>query len=290
MPILAEDGKIVWCDINPYTGNIDTGSLKNQIVKYANREIGAISFVDFAGYPADLTSLRDISDFSGIPLIEDAAQSLGAKWNGENVGNVAEFTALSFQAIKQLTTGDGGALIVPSNKGWERVKRLKWFGINRDAIKEATRWHYDIPEWGYKAHMNNINATIGLTQLPYIDSNIAKHKKNGKYFDQVLQGVYGLTTLFIPKESEPAYWIYMVKVERRDQFAQMMQNAGIAVNVAHIRNDKYSCFKYSSNVLNSLEERPGLEMFNENYIGIPCGWWLTLEDREYIVETIKKGW
>ena len=291
MPILAEGGKIVWCDIDPATGNISVDDIVQKIGIYGQRNIAAISFVDFAGYPALLTDLDKVSKQYGIPLVEDAAQSLGAKYDGEYVGTSIDYVAFSFQAIKQLTTGDGGALVVNTGKEkWDLVKRLKWYGINREAVKEATRWHYDIPDWGYKFHMNNINATIGLAQLSSIDFVLESHRTNGRYFDQTLQKIAGLKTLHIPSCSESAYWIYMVKVEKRDDFARMMKEAGIEVSVAHIRNDGYSCFKNSSQVINPGEYRPGLEEFNNSYIALPCGWWVTSEDKEYIVETIKKGW
>ena len=286
MPILAEGGNIVWCDIDPSTGNISSDDIYAKIKQHGSRFIAAISFVDFAGYPADMDRLLDISTTYKIPLIEDAAQSIGARWNGKYVGLLSDYTAFSFQAIKQLTTGDGGALVVKGDK-WDLVKRLKWYGINREAVKEATRWHYDIPDWGYKAHMNNINATIGIEQLPFISWITERHQANGRYFDAVLQDIDGLELLSVPPQSEPAYWIYMVKVKDRESFAKKMLAAGIGVNVAHIRNDNYSCFKNSSQVWNPNESRPGLEAFNDHYIAIPCGWWLTDEEVVYIAETIK---
>jgi perosamine synthetase len=290
MPILAEGGKIVWCDIDPETGNIDVKDVVRKLEMYGS-QVAAVSFVDFAGYPANLEDLSKTTHFHNVASIQDSAQSLGAKWNGWYVGNHSDFVCFSFQAIKHLTTVDGGALAINKvEKIWKLVKKLKWYGIDREAVKEATRWHYDILEWGYKAHMNNVNATIGLAQLDYIDSIVAKHVANGKFYDKELQGVSGLSLMKIPALSEPSYWIYMIKVERREEFAKMMAAAGIGVNVAHIRNDQYTCFKDTRLVANPEEHRPGLEEFNNKYIAIPCGWWVTEENRQYIVDTIKRGW
>jgi len=186
MPILAEGGKIVWVDIDHETGNMCFKDLQRKIQRYGHENIGAVSFVDFAGYPANLEHLRRVAP--GIPLIQDAAQSLGAKWDGNYVGAtdcLTDYVCYSFQAIKHLTTGDGGALVIDNpvveDEKYDLAKRLKWYGINREAVKEATRWHYDIPDWGYKSHMNNVNATIGLVQLDYIDKVIKRHKENGKW-------------------------------------------------------------------------------------------------------------
>lgn len=291
MPILAEGGKIVWCDIDSSTGNISIEDVERKINFYGVSEIAAISAVDFAGYPANWPALVEISKRTGIALIEDAAQSLGAKINGKYVGEFTAdkfFTAFSFQAIKHLTTADGGALVASYN--WDRAKKLKWYGINREAVKEATRWHYDIPEWGYKSHMNNVNATIGLTQLPHIDNIINIHINNGKFFNKELQGISGLSILNLIDGIDPSYWIYMIKVDKREEFAKAMLSKGIGVNVAHIRNDTYSCFLNDSNVLNPHEERSSLKDFNDQYIALPCGWWVTEKDREHIVKSIKEGW
>jgi len=301
MPILHEGGKIVWCDVDPQTGNISVDSVKRNLEKYGD-DVAAISFVDFAGYPSDIQSLIDLKSTYGATLVEDAAQSLGSAYFirdgrypfsvGHLIGAIEEidYCAFSFQSIKHLTTVDGGALICNDDKKWDVAKKLKWYGINREAVKEATRWHYDIADCGYKMHMNNVNATIGICQLNHIKDIVDAHVSNGKYFNEHLKGVSGLKIMEIPSGSAPSYWIYMVKVDRREDFAKMMKDANIAVNVAHIRNDKYTCFSSSAQVLNACEDLPGLEKFNSQYIAIPSGWWVTPKDREYIAETIKKGW
>ena len=295
MPILAEGGKIVWCDVDE-NGMIDPVDVRRKIEKYGKENIAAISFVDFAGYLPNITELARIREDFEIPLIEDSAQSLGATWYGTKVGSIEwiDYTCFSFQAIKHLTTIDGGMLIVNSateEKSWELAKRLKWYGINREAVKEATRWHYDIPDWGYKFHMNNVSATIGLSQLPVISGVIGKHISNGMNFNLQLYDAEGLISVTNSDfNCISSYWIYMVKVERREDFARKMTDAGIGVNVAHIRNDQYTCFQDPDCVKNIDEDLPGLTDFNDKYIAIPCGWWVTDEDREYIIKTIKEGW
>lgn len=296
MPIFPEGGKIVWCDIDSKTGNIDTLDVERKLKKYGER-IAAISFVDFAGYPAELDKLSNLSAIYDVPVIEDAAQSLGAKYNGDCVGADPgiQFVCFSFQAIKHLTTIDGGMLVVNvyddfDSHLWDLAKKLKWYGINREAAKEATRWHYDIEQYGYKFHMNNVNATVGIIQLDYVDNITKRHIENGKFYNESLKDISGLEQMVIPAQVEPSYWIYMIKVDKREEFARAMAAAGIAVNVAHIRNDQYTCFKDKNLVENFAEDLPGLQEFNDKYIAIPCGWWVTDEDRDYIVKTIKEGW
>jgi dTDP-4-amino-4,6-dideoxygalactose transaminase len=301
MPILHEGGKIVWCDIDPDTGNISVESVKKNLQKYGD-QVAAISFVDFAGYPADIHGLIYLRNKYHVPLIEDAAQSFGASvfigdiqypvWVEYKVGSIPEvdYCTFSFQAIKHLTTVDGGALVCNDPKKWEIAKRLKWYGINRESVKDKTRWHYDIIEAGDKWHMNNVNATIGICQLNYVENIVYKHRQNGKFFDNELKSVPGLQQMSLISGINPSYWIYMIRVENRENFAKMMTSNGIDVNVAHIRNDGYTCFRDIDKVLNVGEDLAGLTEFNDQYISIPSGWWLTEDDKSYIVKCIKNGW
>ncbi|MEK6884515.1 MAG: DegT/DnrJ/EryC1/StrS family aminotransferase, partial [Nanoarchaeota archaeon] len=219
--ILNEGGKIVWCDIDPNTGNISADDVKKKIELYDERKIACVSFVDLAGFPADLDKLDEVCDW--ISLVEDAAQSLGAKWDGRWIGQGYRkyakydcepgdhYVCYSFQAIKHLTTVDGGMLAV--NGPWaeynslEKGKKLKWFGIDREAAKEETRWNYDIEKHGSKWHMNNVNATIGIAQLNRLDAVLETHKQNGQYYNEALKNVSGVQLMTVPKKSEPSYWI-----------------------------------------------------------------------------------
>src|SRR5690606_32778954 len=132
------------------------------------------------------------------------------KWENFYAGAdpAVDFTAFSFQAIKHLTTIDGGMLSVSPAQSEEihsKARKLKWFGIPREAVKEETRWNYDIPEPGFKFHMNNVNATIGLVQLDFVDKIIRRHKENGDWYNKNLQDVEGIKLPYIPPFAEPSY-------------------------------------------------------------------------------------
>lgn len=287
--------KIAWCDIDPNTGNISPESVAKNVEKYGIENIAAISFVDLGGFPNDLNKLYDISK-GQIPLIQDAAQSLGSKWNNYFTGAdpIVSFVTFSFQAIKHLTTCDGGMLVIhehgSNDDSLKRAKKLKWFGIPRESIKEEIKWHYDINEPGFKFHMNNVNATIGLSQLNVIDKIINKHKKNGNWYNKNLKNTEGIKLPTIPDKSEPSYWIYPLRVEKRENFVKMMKSYGIGTNIAHVRNDSYSCMKNGNYVLNHTDYLPGMNEYEKEYLFIPSGWWVTSENREYIMECIKNGW
>ena len=165
-------------------------------------------------------------------------------------------------------------------KDYEEAKLIRWFGIN----KGCSRLENDIKIQGYKYHMNNINATIGLVQLENINNVIDKYIKNGRYFDEALKGVKGLELMNYYPNSQPSYWLYTLKVENRDEFIKMMSDNGIMASELHKRNDSHSIFKESKVKLKNVDD------FSRKMVHIPCGWWLTSEDRERIVSIIRKGW
>lgn len=285
-PILAAGANIVWADISPETANISTDSIRGKITPKTK----AIMVVDWGGQPVDIDEIQKIAfkKVSGkkikIPIIEDAAHALGAIYKGKKVGNHADFTVFSFQAIKHITTVDGGLLLVKNKNDWQRAKLLRWYGIDRNTPQRNSRIEEDVYEWGYKFHMNDISATIGIEQLKYLEKNLKKHRSNAGYYLKNLNNIDGLTPLQPQPNSTSSYWLFTMKVKNREKFINFMQNQGIATSQVHRRNDTHPVVKQFKTDL------PNLEVFEKEMICIPVGWWLTKKDTEYIVKTIKKGW
>lgn len=268
--------KVVWADVDPNTGLIDPVSVKERITSRTK----AIMLVHYAGMVCNLDEFNKISAEFNVPLIEDAAHALGSKYSNRYIGNNAPYTIFSFQAIKHMTTVDGGILAVRDKNTCDRGRLKRWFGID----KTKSRFENDITEPGFKYHMNNVNATIGLVQMRYIRNNIRKHINNGKYYDENLKGVEGVELVSYYPNTEPSYWLYTMKVERRADFIRMMNENGITASELHLRNDRHSVFSESKT------ELPHLDDFYKKMVHIPCGWWVNTDDREKIVSTIRKGW
>jgi len=269
-------GSIVWGDVDPRNGNLDPASVR-QIVTPRTK---AIMVVHYGGIPADTVALREIADAHGLALIEDSAHAMGARVQGRHVGAHGDYGMFSFQAIKHLTTVDGGMLCCRRAEDARRAKVVRWFGMNRDAPRTAV----DIAEQGYKYNMNNVTATFGLVQLAHIEGVIQRHVDNGRFMDQSLGGVPGLELCRWEPEAEPSYWFYTVLAERRDDLARKLSERGIGASTVHRRNDLHSYFESSAAPL------PALDRFYSRMLHIPCGWWVTDEDRERIVSTLREGW
>jgi dTDP-4-amino-4,6-dideoxygalactose transaminase len=275
--VISQTGaKIVWADIDLKTGNICTIDIEKKITSKTK----AIMVVDYAGTPVDIEKLLAIEKKYNIPVIQDSAHALGATYNGKKLGNHFRFTTFSLQAIKHMTTIDGGIVCIRNDEEFEKAKLIRWFGIK----KGISRLENDIKIQGYKYHMNNVNATIGLVQLQRIDQIIDKYIENGKYFDEALKNINGLALMEYYPNSQPSYWLYTIKVERRDEFVKMMMENGIMASELHKRNDLHSIFSESKCKL------PNVDEFEKKWVHIPCGWWVSENDRIHIVDTIKKGW
>lgn len=283
-PILANNLKIKWIDVDPHTANMDLDNLKLKL----SAKTKAIMAVHWGGTPNNLDKLKEIQQYSlekfgfAPMIIEDCAHAFGAEYQGVKLGNHGNICVFSFQAIKHLTTGDGGMIILPNDNLYERAKLLRWYGIDRNArnfnLKDF-RLEKDISEWGYKFHMNDIAATIGLANFDLAVCNLEQHRKNAQFYFKELQGIPGVELM--ENNSMSSWWIYSLKVQNKQEFINFMKENGIAASQVHNRNDNHSCVaEYKTNL-------PNLDELEKELICIPVGWWLTEKDLEIIVNKIK---
>lgn len=285
-PILANSKRIRWVDTDPTTGNMNLDDLRRKV----SERTAAVMLVHWGGYPNDLDTVREIqrdceSRFGfAPPVIEDAAHAMGSTFDGKFLGNHGNFTVYSFQAIKHLTTGDGGALLCPSTQHTERARLLRWYGIDRTQSSNF-RCEGDIHEWGYKFHMNDINATIGLANLALLEDTISKHCDNANYYRRELADVSGLRLLEEAPNRASSYWLFTIRVEDRDGLQAKLQERNVASGRVHQRNDQYTCTREFRE-----SELPGTDVMHREMLCIPVGWWVTADQREHIVDVIREGW
>lgn len=240
--ILAAGGKILWADVDPRTGLIDPESVE-YLYKKSPHIIAAVMCVDWGGMPCDIAALREATKHA-IPVIEDAAHSLGSVTKVGNlyrmVGTQADYTCFSFQAIKHLTTVDGGGLVCLSDRKYVKAKKLRWFGIDR-TIETDFRGGLDIEDWGYKFHMNDVNATIGLHNLKNIHLVFDKHNTIARQYYEELSDL----PMQLPPESSTfrsSYWLFTILSNRSKDIMEHLKNRNIQSSKVHARNDKFSCF------------------------------------------------
>jgi len=286
-PILANGLRIKWVDVDPNTCNIDLDDLERKITPKTK----VIMVVHWGGYPVDLDRLRDIQlktlrlyGFKPV-IIEDCAHAFGSTYKGQKIGSHGNICTFSFQAIKHLTTGDGGCIVFPHKQQYNRAKLLRWYGIDRDENRKDFRCESNISEFGFKMHMNDINATIGIENFSMVvEENLKKTIDNANFYNNALSDVPGVTLLENKLDRQSTYWIYTIKVDRQTDFMNKMKHCNIMVSRVHERNDIHSCVsEYRCHL-------PNLDKLVKEMICIPVGWWITPENRQYIVDCIKSGW
>lgn len=277
LAVVHAGGTIVWADINPYTGLIDPDDVRRKI----GSRTKAILPVEWGGTPCQYTKLvlAALETDPEIDIVVDAAHSFGRDFADDLV--MVDAFCFSFQAIKHITTVDGGAVGIPFAHGGqiERAKRLRWFGIDREEKRSDFRIEQDILEPGFKWHMNDVAATIGLEQLKYLDGIIERHRVNAIAYGNRLSGYYGKC---IADPENSAAWLYTITLpdrQARSRFAAHMADEGISVSRVHGRLDGHTCFADAK----GGEFLPGVDQFDETAICIPVHWALTNDDRNAIV-------
>lgn len=278
MAIMATGAKIVWADVYPHSGNIDPESVMRQVTKKTK----AVMTVDWGGLPCNYEMLREAAP--DITIIEDAAHAFGAEYRNVKIGSVADFTAFSFQAIKHLTTVDGGAVACRSREAYLRGKKLRWFGIDRDA-GGSMRHTQDIPEWGYKFHMNDINASIGLSNMAIIDDVLLRHRNIAKYYNGELKQ----TIVCLPPTSGKvsSWWLYTMLLPDTgavERFQAEMTRNGIETGKVHQRNDQLTCFSDVSG-----DNLPGVKSFYDRMICIPINARMTDTEVEFVASAARRA-
>tara|TARA_B100000902_G_scaffold400003_1_gene474449 strand:- start:318 stop:1439 length:1122 start_codon:yes stop_codon:yes gene_type:complete len=285
-PILLNDVNIRWVDVDEQNCNINLDDLETKL----NKNTKALMLVHWGGYPVDLNRLKEIQDnfykkygFKFI-IIEDCAHAFGSNLNGQKIGTFGNISTFSFQAIKHLTTVDGGGVIFPNKEDTDRAKLLRWYGIDRNENRKDFRCEEDISEIGFKFHMNDVNASIGISNFEHVKNNLlGKHLENGNYFTENLKNIDDIGLLNYTEKEVP-FWIYTLKVNNRERFMNKMMDKNIVTSRVHERNDIHSSVKKFKTSL------PILDKLVETMVCIPVGWWVTNEQRDYIIDTIKKGW
>jgi perosamine synthetase len=280
IPLLYIGVKIKFADVNPSTMNIDIDSVKKLITKNTK----AIICVHYGGIPCEMDALLEISKKYNLKIIEDAAQGLGATYNNKNIGTIGDYGAYSFQAIKHITTGDGGLLSIKKNDYVQKAKRLRWFGIDRNKKQQGV-WKNDIKEIGYKYQMTDLGASIGYCGLLDFEK-ILKHRRKiyNIYLNELKKNKKIKIIHDYDKKKKTAAWIFTIALKERVFLQKELRKKNIETNQVHFRNDKYSIFKKFC----FKRKFPNMDYLENKYLVLPVHTNMTENDAHYICEQIKK--
>jgi perosamine synthetase len=280
--ILMQGAVPVFADIDPATGNLSPAAIARKITPRTK----AIMPVHWGGYPCDMDEINALAAKYSLAVVEDAAHALGAIYRGKPIGAISRFTAFSFQAIKHLTTGDGGALCCLDESEAKVALVRRWFGIDRATSQLSILGErvYDIDAVGYKYHLNDLAAAVGLGNLETFPQRLARRQQIGARYQRELAGVRGVKLLRLENDRTHAYWLFTLLVERREDFIRKLKEHGIPSSVVHLRIDHNSVFG------GVRDDLPGQAEFNERQVAIPVHEALSDDDVTKIVDVIHRGW
>ncbi len=280
IPFLYMGIKIKFADIEPDTMNMSVESVK----KLISKKTKAIICMHYGGLPCDLDELQKLANKYKIPLIEDAAHALGATFKNKPIGSVSDFTMFSFQAIKHITTADGGMLCIKNKKLMDKAKRIRWFGIEREKKQNAT-WKNDIFEIGYKYQMNDLGASVGLDGLKDF-KKVIKHRQDifNIYLDRLSKNKNIKCVHKDDGKRTHAAWLFTIISKKKDLIQRKLKEKRIESNQVHFRNDKYSIFKSFV----KGKKYPNMDYAENKYLCIPVHHKVTNQKAKYIADLINK--
>lgn len=276
--LLAVGAKPVFCDIRMDNYNIDESKIEELITPKTK----GIVPVDFSGHPCELDTILNIAEKHNLIVIEDACHSLGGKYKGKQVGSIAEMNIFSFHPVKSITTAEGGAIVTDSEEYYNRMMSLRSHGITKN--EEGTNV---MTELGYNYRMNDILASLGVSQLKKLDGFV---KKRNEIVEEYRELLGDISEIDLPETTDDAYssWhLYMIRTsdpEERDGLRDFLRDKGIGVNFhypAVYKHPYYQQIGYKDTKL------PNMEVYHDSCITIPLHTHLTSEELNYISDSIK---
>lgn len=272
--VVTRGARLVWADVDPITGLIDPESVSRLISPWTK----AIIAVDWSGRTCDYGALRAALRGHNIPIIEDAAHKF---YLDDNFGDIV---CWSFGPIKHLSTGGYGGAIMVDDTLYDRARLLRWHGLDR-LSKADFRCSQDILEVGYRYHMTDDMASIGLANMSLAMYGVEMARAHAQYYCKELVDIPGIKVP--PFDNQCDYWLFGIIVEGdRDEFAVKLAERGIPTSRAHARNDRHSGFAAATATQDG--SLSGVQYFDDHQLNIPVGWWITDKEIDYIIESVKE--
>lgn len=251
----------VYADIQPDTFNIDPEDIKRKITDKTK----AIALVHWGGYPADMYQIMTIAKEHNLKVIVDAAHALGATYNGTSIAQWGDYVCYSFQAIKQITTVEGGMLVVNTNEeDYKRANILRWYGIDRQADRDKPDRYEAFTELGWRYIPNDVFMAMGIVQfrdnMPKVTK---KRKKLAELYYKLLKDNPNITFLRNENDRESGWWLMTVICRDRDKVREVLAKNGIMTGMAHYRND------ISPAISSKKEALLGMDSVDGHYLCLP---------------------
>ncbi len=280
--IMYENLHPVFADVDEYLC-LDPEDVEKKITDKTR----AVIFVGYGGRVGQLDKILEICKKHGLKLILDAAHMSGTRVNGVCPGTWegVDVTVYSYQAVKNLATGDSGMICFAHDEFDKMARQIAWLGINKDTYARSNKgtyaWKYDVDYVGYKYNGNAIMAAIGLVQLQYLDEENARRRQIVDMYNAAFEGVENIKIVKAPYHDECSYHIYELIVPDREALLAELAKHEIYGGVHYRDNTEYSMYKYASGTC------PYAHQVSQHIITLPMHMWLTDEDVQNIIAIVK---
>lgn len=265
-PFASIGAKVVWADIDPATGTLNPDSVKSKI----SENTKAIFHNHHCGYPGYIDEINNIGKKNDIFVVDDAIEAFGSEYKNKMIGNTGtDATVFSFQTVRLPNTIDGGAFSFKDQELFEKAKRIRDLGVNRNIFRDELGEISplcDITEPGYGATLSEINSYIGCLQLENINNLLKTQRSNAAVWKTIIDNEYSDVKILIQNYQNPNYWVFGILVQNKTKTILHFREKGLYASGVHLPNNNYSVF-------GKQEELPGVEDFYSKFVALPSGWW-----------------
>ena len=305
LTFIASINSILYCNATPDLVDIDLktycinlDSLENKLKKYQmiGKKVSAVIAVDFAGQPCQWEELSKLSEKYDFKLINDNCHAIGASYKNDLGYGVkfADIVTHSYHPVKNITTGEGGAILTNDKKIFDKVKLLRSHNIDRECNKTKNQgaWHYDVTQLGYNYRLNDLQCALGISQLKRLDRFV---KSRNDIADIYRDHFKDCDKYILPNQndySDHAYHLFPIRINfletkiQRTSLFEKMKELGINLQVHYIPIYKHHYIK--DKYIFDMVEFPNTEIYYQQTVSLPIYPTLTLEQQLYVIECLKK--
>jgi len=270
----------VFCEVNSSNLNIDI----SDVVKKITNKTKAIMPVHYCGQACDMDELMTLGKIHNIYIIEDAAHAFGSSYKNKKIGSIGDATCFSFDPIKNLTCGEGGAVALSDDSIAELIRTKRILGIDKETwhrYRNERAWYYEVTTQGYRYHLSNINAAIGIAQLKKVDVFIQRKKEIVQKYNNAFMHIDGIKILsWNLNESAPFTYIFRLLNNEREDFIEYLKDKGVGTGIHYIPNHLQPFFKPFYTPL------PITEQLGEEILTLPLYYDMTDQDVELVIKSV----
>lgn len=291
-------GEVHFADIDPETLILDPKAVRSLLEKHPKGTFSGIIPVDFAGYPADMATFRELADEYGMWLLEDSCHAPGASFTDTaeithrcGDGSLADLAIFSFHPVKHIACGEGGMITTNDEKLYRHLLRLRTHGITNIAADftepqpgdpERGGWYMELQELGYNYRLTDIQAALGLSQMNRADAMLTRRREIAARYDAAFAGT-AVTTIIPPQNVGHGYHLYVIQVPDRKGLYDYLRTKNIFAQVHYVpvhRMPYYQQFGWKQG------DFPQAETYYAHGLSIPMFPTLTDEEQAYVIQEV----